>query len=153
MSSSRRQRTRRGALRVLPANDDNYFDSDDDKEEVPKKAEINTNTSKVSSTIAKLVTCSVAGIIFGFACEKGRVFEPSIIRDQMLFTKFLMLKMFLSAVTSSMVVFSLLSMLPPTSKYYAAARREFMATMRSRSILSSIIGGAMLGAGMTLCGA
>ncbi|XP_070577453.1 thiosulfate transporter TsuA-like [Ptychodera flava] len=111
-----------------------------------------TRNDGLLTAVCKLLVCSSAGVIFGIACEKGRVFEPSIIREQMLFTKFVLLKMFLSAVTSSLLCLALMSMLPFTYKKFVQARREFAKTLKTKSALSSVVGGGILGAGMTLCG-
>ena len=44
------------------------------------------------------------GIIFGFALEKSRVFEPGVIVGQMQLRNFIMLKVFLTAVATGAVV-------------------------------------------------
>eukprot|EP01083_Nonionella_stella_P049295 131402_1 len=54
-----------------------------------------------SSELLPTVTSIACGIIFGIAFNKSRVFEPFFIIQQMLFTRFLMLKFFLSAVATS----------------------------------------------------
>ena len=69
-------------------------------------------------TALKLVACNAAGFVFGFAAEKGKgtfynapanaytltlcfsVYVPGVIREQMLFSQFTMVKVFLSAVTA-----------------------------------------------------
>ena len=43
------------------------------------------------------------GIVFGFALEKSRVFEPGIIVGQMQLRSFIMLKIFLAAVVTGLV--------------------------------------------------
>jgi len=91
------------------------------------------------------------GLCFGFALEKGRVFEPSVIIDQMLMLRFQMMKMFLSAVATSMVGMSALSLLPATAKYFNLTRSHFFTA--PRSLLSVAVGAAVLGAGMALGGA
>ena len=67
---------------------------------------------------AACVVCGTCGVVFGFAAEKGQgnwiiyysninyldisaVYVPSVIRNQMLFSQFTMMKMFLSAVAAS----------------------------------------------------
>ncbi|XP_076442413.1 uncharacterized protein LOC143281215 [Babylonia areolata] len=101
----------------------------------------------------QLSSSAACGIIFGFALEKGRVFEPQVIIDQMLFTRFVMLKMFLSASATSMFVFSSLSMLPATHQHFARAMREFTSGFGNKGVVSSLVGGSILGIGMTLSGA
>ena len=82
------------------------------------------------------------GIVFGFVLEKSRVFEPGIIVGQMQMRNFIMLKVFLSAVATGAVVLAALNgfgivKLQPKAALYAA----------------DIVGGLLLGAGITLAGA
>jgi len=98
-----------------------------------------------------LGTSSIMGLVFGFALEKGRVFEPSVIRDQMLMQRFIMLKMFLSAASTSALIFALLSYLPQYYKKFENVRKN--TTMTTRGFKQVIIGGAILGSGMTISGA
>lgn len=82
------------------------------------------------------------GLVFGFALEKGRVFEPGVIVGQMQLRNFTMLKMFLSAVATTAIVLIVLTTLfdvslhPKATHYYA-----------------NIAGGLLLGLGMVLSGA
>ena len=82
------------------------------------------------------------GVVFGFALEKSRVFEPGIIVGQMQLRNFIMLKVFLTAVATGAVVLAALNgvglvKLQPKAVLYAA----------------DIVGGAILGVGITLAGA
>ena len=82
------------------------------------------------------------GIIFGFALEKSRVFEPGIIVGQMQLRNFIMLKVFLTAVATGAVVLAVMHgfgfvKLAPKAALYAA----------------DIIGGLILGTGIALAGA
>ena len=97
--------------------------------------------------------------------------DPAVIQDQMDFSRFVMLKIFLSAVTTGiyrpvvcinagsyiiftgLVSFSVLSMIPATKKKFAMARESFIAPLRSKGAASSMVGGAILGMGLTLSGA
>ena len=95
----------------------------------------------MSVTLAILVGMAM-GIVFGFALEKSRVFEPGIIVGQMQMRNFIMLKVFLSAVATGAVVLAALNgfgivKLQPKAALYAA----------------DIVGGLLLGAGITLAGA
>ena len=89
----------------------------------------------MSLTLA--ITVGIAmGIVFGFALEKSRVFEPGIIVGQMQMKNFIMLKVFLTAVGTGAVVLAVLNgfgyvKLAPKAALYSA----------------DIIGGLMLGAG------
>lgn len=82
------------------------------------------------------------GIVFGFALEKGRVCEAGVIVCQMQMSRHTMLKMFLSAVITGLVVLSILvgfgfAKLSPKATLFAA----------------DIIGGAILGIGIVIAGA
>jgi hypothetical protein len=95
----------------------------------------------MSLTLA--ITVGIAmGIVFGFALEKSRVFEPGIIVGQMQMKNFIMLKVFLTAVATGAVVLAVLNgfgyvKLAPKAALYSA----------------DIIGGLILGAGIALAGA
>lgn len=82
------------------------------------------------------------GVVFGFALEKSRVFEPGIIVGQMQLRNFIMLKVFLAAVATGAVVLAVLNgfgyvKLGPKAALYGA----------------DIVGGLILGAGISLAGA
>lgn len=89
------------------------------------------------------ITVGVAmGIVFGFALEKSRVFEPGIIVGQMQLQNFIMLKIFLTAVATGAVVLAVLNglgfvKLQPKAAAYGA----------------DIVGGLLLGSGISLAGA
>lgn len=89
-----------------------------------------------------IVTGIAMGIVFGFALEKSRVFEPGVIVGQMQMRNFIMLKVFLTAVATGAVVlavlngFGIVKLAPKAAMYYA-----------------DIIGGVILGAGIALAGA
>ena len=95
----------------------------------------------MSLTLAIVVGIAM-GIVFGFALEKSRVFEPGIIVGQMQMRNFIMLKVFLTAVATGAVVLAFLNgfgyvKLQPKAALYAA----------------DIVGGLILGVGITLAGA
>jgi hypothetical protein len=82
------------------------------------------------------------GIVFGFALEKSRVFEPGVIVGQMQLRNFIMLKVFLTAVATGAVVLAVMHgfgyvKLAPKAALYAA----------------DTVGGLILGAGIALAGA
>lgn len=88
-----------------------------------------------------IVTGLLMGLVFGFALEKSRVFEPGIIIGQMQLRNFIMLKVFLSAVATGLVVLAALNglgfvKLVPKATLYTA----------------DIAGGLILGVGITLAG-
>lgn len=94
------------------------------------------------TVLAAIVTGLLMGLVFGFALEKSRVFEPGMIVGQMQLTNFVMLKVFLSAVATGLVVLAALNgfgivKLGPKATLYAA----------------DLGGGLLLGAGIALAGA
>lgn len=103
--------------------------------------------------IGQVLTCCIAGVVFGFTLEKGRVFEPLIIQEQMTFQRFVMIKMFFAAVASSQACFSLMSLIPATASRVSMVRDTFIDCMTEKSVISTAIGASLLGAGMAICGA
>lgn len=94
------------------------------------------------SIVIAIVSGVAMGLVFGFALEKSRVFEPGMIVGQMQFRNFVMLKVFLAAAATGMVVLAALGGLGlvdlhPKATLYAA----------------NLVGGVIFGAGMVLAGA
>ncbi|MFG1351799.1 YeeE/YedE thiosulfate transporter family protein [Xanthobacter autotrophicus] len=94
------------------------------------------------SVLSAILTGVAMGIVFGFALEKARVFEPGMIVGQMQMRNFIMLKVFLTAVATGAVVLAALHgfglvKLAPKATFYAA----------------DVLGGLVLGAGIALAGA
>ncbi|CAG5130677.1 unnamed protein product [Candidula unifasciata] len=113
----------------------------------------NMPRSTVFRSGVQLMISFMSGMVFGLAAEKGRVFEPHIIREQMLFTNFTMLKMFLTASAVGMMGFSFLSMIPATLDHFESVVDDFLVSLMTKSVTSAAVGGALLGCGMTLSGA
>lgn len=94
------------------------------------------------SVISAILTGLAMGVIFGLALEKSRVFEPGVIVGQMQLRNFIMLKVFLSAVATGLVVlaalngFGMVKLVPKATLY-----------------LADVAGGLLLGVGITLAGA
>ena len=96
----------------------------------------------MSSVATGIISGLLMGVIFGFALEKSRVFEPGVIVGQMQLRNFIMLKVFLAAVATGALVLAFLNgfglvKLQPKPTLYAA----------------DIVGGLILGAGISLAGA
>jgi len=98
-----------------------------------------------------IVVSGGMGLAFGTAMESGKVTLPIVIRQQFLFQRFIMLKMFLSAAGMSAFVLALLDILAP--KKLAAARAEFMKCVDKKNLLGVAGGASLLGMGMALGGA
>src|SRR5262245_15200590 len=94
-------------------------------------------------SVAFAIVVGIAmGIVFGFALEKSRVFEPGIIVGQMQLRNFIMLKVFLTAVATGAIVLAVLNgldyvKLQPRPATYSA----------------DVVGGLILGTGISLSGA
>lgn len=82
------------------------------------------------------------GIVFGFALEKARVFEPGVIVGQMQLRNFIMLKVFLATVIAGLVVL-------------AVMHGAYGVKLNLKPLLfkADIIGGLILGIGVALAGA
>jgi uncharacterized membrane protein YedE/YeeE len=94
------------------------------------------------SLVNAIVIGLLMGIVFGFALEKSRVFEPGMIVGQMQLRNFIMLKVFLTAVATGAVALAILNgfgfvKLAPKATLYAA----------------DLGGGLILGIGIALAGA
>lgn len=94
------------------------------------------------SLINAIIAGLAMGIVFGFALEKARVFEPGIIVGQMRLRNFTMLRIFLAAVATGAVVLAVMTSvggvkLAPKATLYGA----------------DIVGGLILGVGIALAGA
>ncbi len=89
-----------------------------------------------------IVTGIVMGLIFGFVLEKGRAFEPGMMVGQFQLRNFIVLKVFLSAAATSLIILAVLHGSGVVSLHPKAA--VFPAV---------IIGGLVFGAGMALAGA
>ena len=94
------------------------------------------------SVLTAVIIGVLMGTVFGFALEKSRVFEPGMIVGQMQMRNFIMLKVFLTAVVTGLIIIGIMhgffgGKLYPKSLLYGA----------------DIIGGLLLGAGITLAGA
>lgn len=94
------------------------------------------------SVLTAVLIGLATGIVFGFALEKSRVFEPGVIVGQMQLRNFIMLKVFLAAVITGLVVLAVLN-------------GVFGVALQLKPLLlrADIVGGLILGAGIALAGA
>ena len=69
-----------------------------------------------------------------------------------IFQRNIMMKMFFSAMATSLACLSLLSLLPATQHLFGAARINYTCRFKTKSVLSSCLGGWMLGMGMAIAG-
>jgi len=104
-----------------------------------------------SRTLA-LIASAVCGTIFGFAMQKGHVYEPAVIRGQMLFQKWNMMKMFLGAAATGIVAIAAVALFVPGGRGKVVSARAW-AFSGYRGTVAAMLGGMILGAGMSLAGA
>ena len=83
----------------------------------------------------------MVGIIFGFALEKARVFEPGIIIGQFQLRNFIMLKVFVTAMVTGLLIFTGFHLL-------GFEKLSWKITIYK----ADIIGGLLLGVGIALAG-
>ncbi|CAF5181824.1 unnamed protein product, partial [Rotaria sp. Silwood1] len=78
--------------------------TNDDSNSIEKSDKTkNTKSSNGITDVVQIVSASALGITFGILMNKANVYLAPIIRDQMLFKRFTMIKMFLGAVGASML--------------------------------------------------
>lgn len=100
----------------------------------------------------KSLLCVACGIVFGISLHKAHVSYPDVIRGQMLLKQFTLFKFYLSALATSMFTLSILAMLPPTHRSFMITCNHYFNKLVEKSIMSSIVGGFLMGTGMTLSG-
>ncbi|XP_078670255.1 thiosulfate transporter TsuA-like [Branchiostoma floridae x Branchiostoma belcheri] len=100
----------------------------------------------------KIVACFLGGILFGIALEKTRVFEPNVIRDQFVYQRFIMMKAFLAAMATGLLCLGVMATLPVTRPVFHEIRHVFI-DHQEKGVVTSVVGGTLLGMGMTISGA
>lgn len=107
-------------------------------------------TTSPLKTILYLLIAAVMGLTFGFAFEKSRVFEPQSIRDQFILKRFIMLKMFLAAVSITCIVLYIVIIF--FNDHYRRLRKLWTQSCKRGVVNGVIIGAALLGIGMAVAG-
>eukprot|EP00761_Pharyngomonas_kirbyi_P001725 gb/GECH01001729.1/.p1 GENE.gb/GECH01001729.1/~~gb/GECH01001729.1/.p1 ORF type:complete len:439 (+),score=99.77 gb/GECH01001729.1/:1-1317(+) len=100
----------------------------------------------------QIILSIIMGLGFGFALEKSRVFSPHLIVDQMLFRRFVMLKVFLTAVTTGLIFFGVMTLISTKLKETLQVARESWLGC-GKGIPATALGTFLLGMGMTIAGA
>jgi uncharacterized membrane protein YedE/YeeE len=103
----------------------------------------------LQSVIYSLIVPALLGCVFGFALQRGRVHEVMIIRGQMLMKYFAMMKMFLAAAGTSTLVMWIMTL---CGSEKAKSNHENFVVSSNQGLLSCIMGGFLLGCGMTISG-
>jgi len=99
-----------------------------------------------------LIASAVCGTVFGFALQKGHVYEPAVIRGQMMFQQWSMMKMFLAAAAASVAALAIIVLAIPGGRTKVMGARAW-AFSGYRGTVAALLGGIILGAGMALAGA
>lgn len=94
------------------------------------------------SVLSAILIGLATGVVFGFALEKSRVFEPGVIVGQMQLRVFTMLKVFLAAVVVGLIVLAVMN-----------GMYGVKLSLKPLLLRADIIGGLILGVGITLAGA
>ncbi|CAF2410020.1 unnamed protein product [Rotaria sp. Silwood2] len=102
-------------------------------------------------TIPIQIVLSIAlGIIFGFLMNKANIYLAPMIREQMLFTRLAMIKMFLAAVGMSML--SVVCIILINESTYRNVFNGFIKRNERINAFHLIMGGSLIGVGMVLAG-
>lgn len=104
------------------------------------------------SILWKSLLCVACGMVFGIALHKSHVSYPDVVRNQMQLKQFILVKFFLSALATSMFTMSLLAMFPPTHHSFMIVCNKYFNKLADKSVTSSIVGGWLMGVGMTVAG-
>lgn len=103
--------------------------------------------------LLQLLFSVILGYIFGWAMEKAKVHEPVAIRQQMIFQKFIMMKMFFSALATSTLIMLILSFIPKVRDIYNTVFEGYRSSLTNKSFFSIILGASLIGVGMQISGA
>ncbi|UJR14384.1 hypothetical protein I4U23_001381 [Adineta vaga] len=107
----------------------------------------NKNMVKIIRTVLSVI---ILGVLFGFLMNKATVFLTPTIRKQMVFQRFVMLKMFLAAVGVSMLSVAILELV--RKSLYGKVLVDDIEYNCRRGIIHYIAGGSLIGLGMVICG-
>lgn len=94
------------------------------------------------SVLSGVVIGLLMGVVFGFAFEKSRMMEPGSLIGQFQFRRFIMMKMLLAAVATSLVV---LAVMHGSGLVQLSVKPALVGNM--------VVGGLLLGIGIVMTGA
>lgn len=142
-----------GALSASPENlrrsNPQYSAPNDDPN---RKIDPGSSTQSGTSLIWKSLLCLACGIVFGVSMHKAHMSYPDVVQKQMLLKQFTFVKFLLSALATSMFTLSLLAMIPITHRSFMITCNGYYNKLMDKSVMSSIVGGLVMGAGMTVAG-
>jgi len=99
----------------------------------------------------KVLASIATGALFGFIAHKSDVFRASVIRDQFNFTDWTLMKVFTTAILTSMLVMTGMNHFPKTRTTIASVAETY--NYAQIGLISSAVGGFLVGIGAALCGA
>lgn len=102
--------------------------------------------------VRSIILASAAGIVWGITFEKSRVFEIRAIRGQMVFERFVMLKMFMAAMGISAFCIATVGAFKP-ELVYRTIRTKFRVGCNRGVLRGTVLGAFILGCGMSLSSA
>lgn len=140
-------------IETIKLNDEKSLKKKFSKEQVQVKEETNTIQllKGIAAWLFKYAISALIGFLFGYAMEKSKVYEPKAIRQQMIFQKFIMIKMFLAAFGTSTISILFVSLV--FNKRYDKVFQSAKDALKSKSLLSLVTGGLLIGVGMQISGA
>ncbi|CAF1175718.1 unnamed protein product [Adineta ricciae] len=109
-----------------------------------------SKNKKIGLIVRSIVSVIILGLLFGFLMNKATVFITPTIRKQMLFQRFVMLKMFLAAVGVSMLSAAVLELV--RKNLYTKVLVDDIEDNCRRGVLHYVAGGSLIGLGMVICG-
>lgn len=104
-----------------------------------------------ANVVAAVFASICMGLVFGVVMDLAKVTNPVVIREQFIFQRFIMLKMFLGAAGGSGFFFAILSKVAP--RRFEVARAGFFPGLVTKGITAVTVGPFLLGVGMALAGA
>ncbi|CAF4624085.1 unnamed protein product [Rotaria sp. Silwood1] len=110
----------------------------------------NAKSSKGISIPIQIVSSITLGIIFGFLMNKANIYLAPMIREQMLFTRLAMIKMFLAAVGTSMLTVVVVILINEST--YRSVFSGFVKRNERINAFQLVLGGSLIGVGMVLAG-
>ncbi|KAI9338177.1 hypothetical protein BDR26DRAFT_863132 [Obelidium mucronatum] len=117
-----------------------------------KESSSSPNGKSVIFTVWTWFTYLLAGFLFGFALEKAKVYLPSVIIGQMRWEQYSMLIVFMTATLVGLLAVSILEKLG-ICKRSAKPPLAFLGENYFRGFGNNLIGGLLIGFGMSLSGA
>jgi uncharacterized membrane protein YedE/YeeE len=115
---------------------------------LPAVSDSESGADEPPKWVPGLLASVCMGLVFGGVMDLGKVTLPIVIREQFIFQRFIMLKMFLGAAGGSAFFFAILSKVAPR-KFESARAHSYV---QNKGLLAVTVGPMLLGVGMALAG-